>query len=251
MANYYNILDTLRNHLENDAIVNTVTTGDIFQVDLAKQTIFPLSHIMVNSATFEGNVIRFNISLLAMDIVDLSKDEAIEIFLGNDNEQDVLNTQLAVVNRLYEMLRRGDLYSNNFMVDGNPTCEPFAERFENYLAGWTMTFDILVANTMTICDSITTQAVYSQVIDFETTPMNSIRYLCDGNQVAVCYGINETNITDLVAMFNSNPPVQNNACFLNYGTYSDNGDGRVRLDIPINTYNSICNGSLTLDVIYD
>ena len=75
MANYYNILDTLRTHLENDAIVNTVTTGDIFQVDLAKQTIFPLSHIMVNSATFEGNVIRFNISLLAMDIVDISKDE--------------------------------------------------------------------------------------------------------------------------------------------------------------------------------
>lgn len=251
MANYYNILDTLRTHLENDAIVNTVTTGDIFQVDLAKQTIFPLSHIMVNSASFEGNVIRFNISLLAMDIVDLSKDEITEIFLGNDNEQDVLNTQLAVVNRLYEMLRRGDLYSDNFMVDGNPTCEPFAERFENYLAGWTMTFDILVANTMTICDSINTTAVYSQVIDFESTPMNSIRYLCDGNQVAVCYGINETNITDLVAMFNSNPPIQDNACFLNYGTYSDNGDGRVRLDIPTNTYNSICNGSLTLDVIYD
>ena len=151
MANYYNILDTLRTHLNNDAIVNTVTTGDIFQVDLAKQTIFPLSHIMVNSATFEGNVIRFNISLLAMDIVDISKDEVTEMFLGNDNEQDVLNTQLAVVNRLYEMLRRGDLYSYNFMVDGNPTCEPFAERFENYLAGWTMTFDILVANTMTIC----------------------------------------------------------------------------------------------------
>ena len=151
MANYYNILDTLRTHLNNDAIVNTVTTGDIFQVDLAKQTIFPLSHIMVNSATFEGNVIRFNISLLAMDIVDISKDEVTEMFLGNDNEQDVLNTQLAVVNRLYEMLRRGDLYSDSFMVDGNPTCEPFAERFENYLAGWTMTFDILVANTMTIC----------------------------------------------------------------------------------------------------
>lgn len=151
MANFYNILDTLKNHLEGDAIVNTVTTGDIFQVDLGKQTIFPLSHIMVNNATFEGNVIRFNVSLLAMDIVDISKDEITDIFLGNDNEQDVLNTQLAVLNRLYEMLRRGDLYTNNFMVEGNPSCEPFAERFENYLAGWTMTFDILVANTMTIC----------------------------------------------------------------------------------------------------
>ena len=151
MANFYTIIDTLKNHLDNDAIVNTVTTGDIFQVDLGKQTIFPLAHIMVNSAVFEANVIRFNISLLAMDIVDISKDEVTEIFIGNDNEQNVLNTQLAVLNRLYEILRRGDLYSDNFIVDGNPTCEPFAERFENYLSGWTMTFDILVANNMTIC----------------------------------------------------------------------------------------------------
>jgi hypothetical protein len=37
------------------------------------------------------------------------------------------------------------------MVDGNASCEPFAERFENYLAGWTMTLDILVPNSMTIC----------------------------------------------------------------------------------------------------
>jgi hypothetical protein len=245
MANFYTIIDTLKNHLDNDAIVNTVTTGDIFQVDLGKQTIFPLAHIMVNSAVFEANVIRFNISLLAMDIVDISKDEVTEIFLGNDNEQDVLNTQLAILNRLYEILRRGDLYSDNFMVDGNPTCEPFAERFENYLSGWTMTFDILVANTMTICDSITTTAVYSQVIDFESTPMNSIRYLCDGDFITACYGTNQTNITDLVAMFNAEN------CFPDYGVYSDNGDGRVRLDIPTNLYNSICNGSLTLDVIYD
>jgi hypothetical protein len=148
---FYQLTETIKEQLLNDVNVNTVTTGDITEIDLSKQTIFPLSHIMVNSATFEGNVIRFNISLLAMDIVDISKDEVTEMFLGNDNEQDVLNTQLAVVNRLYEMLRRGDLYSDNFMVDGNPTCEPFAERFENYLAGWTITFDILVANTMTIC----------------------------------------------------------------------------------------------------
>ena len=41
--------------------------------------------------------------------------------------------------------------TNNFVVDGNPSCEPFTERFENLLAGWTMTFDVLVPNEMTIC----------------------------------------------------------------------------------------------------
>jgi hypothetical protein len=131
--------------------VNTVTEGDIFKVDLAKQTIFPLAHIMVNTATFEGNVIRFNVSLIAMDIVDISKEESVNSYLGNDNEQDVLNTQLVVLNRAYEVMRRGDLSSDLYQVDGNPTCEPFTERFENLLAGWTMTFDVLIPNEMSIC----------------------------------------------------------------------------------------------------
>ena len=151
MGNYYTILDTLKTNLENDSFVNTVTQGDIFAVDLAKQTIFPLCHIIVNSATFESNVIRFNVSVMAMDIVNKSKDEDTDIFNGNDNEVYVLNTMISILNRLYEELRRGDLYTLPFQVNGNPSLEPFAERFENYLAGWTMTCDILVPNDMTVC----------------------------------------------------------------------------------------------------
>ena len=151
MANYYNILNTLKGHFDNDPFINTVTEGDIFAVDLAKQTIFPLVHIIVNNATFEANIIRFNISLLAMDLVDISKTENTDPFIGNNNEQDVLNTTLAVLNRCYEFMRRGDLYSDNYEVDGNASCEPFSERFENNIGGWTMTFDLLVPNSMTIC----------------------------------------------------------------------------------------------------
>ena len=151
MNGFYTIIDKLKAHLDADIFVNTVSEGDIFKVDLAKQTIFPLAHIMINTATFEGNVIRFNVSLIAMDIVDISKDEVTNIYLGNDNEQDVFNTQLVVLNRAYELMRRGDMYSDLYQVDGNPTCEPFTERFENLLAGWTMTFDVLIPNEMSIC----------------------------------------------------------------------------------------------------
>ncbi len=66
MANYYTVLDTLKTNLENDPFVNTVTQGDIFGVDLAKQTIFPLVHIIVNNATFESNIIRFNVSYISL-----------------------------------------------------------------------------------------------------------------------------------------------------------------------------------------
>lgn len=149
---YYEILTKLQTELNNDALVNTVSSGDIFDVDLSKQTIFPLCHIIVNSATFVDNVIQYNISILSMDVVDVSKDETTDKFRNNDNEQDVLNTQLNILNRLYEKLRRGNLYDDNYQVDGTPNLEIFVDRFENKLAGWTMTVNINTPNVMTVCD---------------------------------------------------------------------------------------------------
>jgi len=148
---YFDIIDKLKAHFEADVLVNTVTQGNLFDIDLSKQTIFPLVHIIVNTASLESNVVRYNISILAMDIVDITKDETVSEFDGNDNELYVLNTQLQVLTRCYELLLRGDLWSDKFQIDGNPTCEPFVDRFENKLAGWTMTCDILIPNGMTIC----------------------------------------------------------------------------------------------------
>jgi hypothetical protein len=150
MTAYYDILTTIKAQLDADVFVNTVTQGDIFDVDLSKQTIFPLSHIMVNNVNRESNTLRFSVTVMCMDIVDKSKSETTDIFLGNDDEQDVLNTQLAVALRMLEIFDRGDNV-RTFRIDGDPTIEPFTERFENYLAGWAVSFDILVPNDMTIC----------------------------------------------------------------------------------------------------
>ena len=149
---YYSVLTKLQTELNNDPLINTVSEGDLFSVDLAKQTIFPLCHIIVNSATFVDNVIQYNISILAMDVVDISKEETSDKFRGNDNEQDVINTQISVMNRLYEKLRRGNLYDDNYQVDGSPSIEFFVDRFENKLAGVTMSFNLNTPNVMTVCD---------------------------------------------------------------------------------------------------
>ena len=131
--------------------VNTVTTGDIYDIDLSKQSIFPLSHIVVNSVTAQEQVLSFNITVMAMDIVVESKEKTTDIFRGNNNEQDVLNTQLAVLNKLIMVLRRGTLYSEKFQLEGDPTLEPFYERFENRLAGFAATMDVIIHNDIDIC----------------------------------------------------------------------------------------------------
>jgi len=147
---FYNLTTTIKEQLELDAFVNTVTEGDLADVDLGKQNIFPLAHLMVNQATKEGNVLRFNVTVLTMDIVDKTSDKTTDKFVGNDNTHDVLNTQMLVALRALELFDRG-VNRGKFTIEGNPTFEPFTERFENYLAGWATTFDVLVPNEMTIC----------------------------------------------------------------------------------------------------
>ena len=148
---FYQITETIKDQLLNDVNVNTVTTGDITDIDLSKQTIFPLCHIIVNNITIEEQTLRFSMSILAMDIVDQSKDETTDIFRGNNNEHDVLNTQLAVINKLIGVLRGGALYTTKYQLDGDPSCEPFYDRFENQLGGWACTFDVLIENDINIC----------------------------------------------------------------------------------------------------
>lgn len=147
---YFDLIDKLKEHFDNDPIVNTTTKGDIFKVDLSKQSLFPLCHVIVNDVTFQESVINYSVSIIAMDIVDFSKEEG-DAFNGNNNEDYVLNTMLQVQNRVYDLLRRGDLHTDKFQVDGTPTCEPFTDRFENVVAGWTQSLNIIVPNDGTIC----------------------------------------------------------------------------------------------------
>jgi hypothetical protein len=148
---FYLLTDLIKEQLLSDEDVNTVTFGDITEVDLYKQSIFPLSHLVVNSVTSAENTLSFNISILSMDIVDQSKEETTDRFVGNNNEQDVFNTQLTVLNKLIQRLRIGTLYRDLYQVVGDVTLEPFKDRFENELAGWTATFDVMIQNDIDIC----------------------------------------------------------------------------------------------------
>lgn len=151
MNGFYRVLDEIKEALQDDPNCNTVTYGDISQVDLDKQTIFPLAHIIVNGATSGENTITFNLSILAMDIVDIRKEVKTNTFLGNDNEQDILNTQLSVLNKVIQNLRIGNLYQDKYQVLGDVTLEPFRDRFENQIAGWTATLDVIIGNDVNVC----------------------------------------------------------------------------------------------------
>jgi len=153
MRQVYTVLDKLKTKLKDNGITNTVTFGDILEVDLDKTTIYPLSHISLGDVVFSSHIITATIQLFCLDVVDKTNELTDDdIFYGNDNLQDILNTQLQVVNDIQQELRRGGLFDENLQLTTDITASPFMDNFENQLAGWAVTINIeLPNNEHTIC----------------------------------------------------------------------------------------------------
>ena len=177
---YFKILDTLRAQLQATNLISTITDGQISDIDLAKQTIFPLAHIIINSASIEGKMQRFNITVLAMDILD-SKEKY-------DLEPSIMNAMLQALNRVHDIMKRGDLNPDYIMMDGDATLEPFTDRFENKLAGWAMTFDVIMPSDMTICDTGFTSGCPNVTVTDGSETIQVLAggtYTCEGGSASV------------------------------------------------------------------
>lgn len=187
MIGYYDVTEKIHNHLISDIDINTVVIGDLGQVDLNKQTIFPLSHILVGTAEFINGIIRFSVTVSCMDVVDETKkdirDEA-EKFKGLDNKQDVSNTMLAVIENLNRELGKGDLYDEGWELQGNLSAEPFEDRFRNLLTGWSATFTIDVPNRIQNCRTETPPLPPEDRVSFSsdviTFSSDTIKFSSDG-----------------------------------------------------------------------
>jgi hypothetical protein len=151
MIGYYEITTALHDFLQADPDVNTVEMRGVDDIDTAKQSIFPLAHITVESSEFLEGVIRFAVRVSVMDLVDdrrvnndLPDDEK---WKGIDNRQDVLNTTLSVIERLIRHIQKGGLSDSAYELQTN-SAEPFEERFENLLTGWSSALVIDIPNTI-------------------------------------------------------------------------------------------------------
>lgn len=152
MTQVYDILTKIKDRLQANPNVFSVTYGDLTEVDLNKTTIFPLSHIKITDVEFDASVINFRINLICADVVDYSKDDVSDdLFNLNANLIDVHNTQLQVINDIIQQFRRGGLYSDKYQLIVNPTANAFTDRFENSLAGWEVNIDVQVSNDISVC----------------------------------------------------------------------------------------------------
>ena len=148
---YNNVIDTLACVGEQLLNIQSVTSGDIWEIDLEKNTLFPLFHINPVNVTVGMGIRTFNFQLFIMDLVE--PDES--------NEQEVLSDCLEIMNDIIAIYKHGEiLYSydaaageeQRYFIDNDFTIEPFTERFDNSVTGWVMSFAITVENELNSCN---------------------------------------------------------------------------------------------------
>ena len=148
---FYKIATLVRDTLSDHPDISVVTMGDYNQVDLNKQTIFPLAHIQPSNSTINEQTIDYTFNVIALDIVDFNKDNVKDltpdVFRGNDNLQDVWASMLNVLNDLYLRIAK----SSDYEAGESPNVDFFDMRFENGLAGCGITITITSENGHAIC----------------------------------------------------------------------------------------------------
>lgn len=129
---------------EADSQVNKVTKKQ----DLAKETIFPLVNVIIESGGFtNGSTVNFNVELSCFDIRNISKEIQTDDFWGNDNEVDNHNLAIAVLNRLWNKMYI-DFEENNITASENPSFELGSFEAPKLLDGARLTFAVEVPNTV-------------------------------------------------------------------------------------------------------
>ena len=144
MTGYYKILETWTAELKAAGFRN-VTFGSIEDVDLNRQSIFPLAHIVPDTVNRDGKMTTYTFEILGMDLVDFNKDDYRDMPEPThqpSNVQDVLNDILIRLSNAAQTFITGNNFDLLMQATGTQDYIPFMERFESLLAGFTFSITI-------------------------------------------------------------------------------------------------------------
>jgi hypothetical protein len=152
---YYNVLEYFKTIMSNHPSLGSVTQGDIFEIDAREFPVYPLGNILITNASFGLKTSTFTCQLTIADKVKLKNNESsgstnfqVIPFNGTDDVVDIHANTLAILNDLTSYTQRSVEAAE---INDDIDCVPFKDNFDNGLAGWVCTFDMLVHNDKNIC----------------------------------------------------------------------------------------------------
>jgi hypothetical protein len=163
---YNNVVNTLCRIGQYHLQIASVSVGDIYDINLENQK-FPLLHINPTSVQTGDSELVYNFQIFICDLVSEKSDWQTEqaslltkLVDPKNNEQQVWNQTLAIATDIIGMLRHSsrqstlqddDINKPVYFTQDQFSIEPFQERFDNLLCGWTFTIGIKTMNDFDTC----------------------------------------------------------------------------------------------------
>ena len=147
---YNNVIDTLKNLGANHLQIKTTTVGDIFDIDLEKNTLYPLMHLNPVNVTTRRTELVYNFQVFIMDLVEPDGSNEQEVY------SDVLQICIDIIgilsNSKWQAQLALDINAPVYFAEGDFTCEPFKERFDQSVTGWVFNIGLTVQNSFQTCE---------------------------------------------------------------------------------------------------
>ena len=148
MKSLFALTDAIKNELDSNVLLNSVTYGDVDEIELLKSNRYPLAHVGISTGTISDATSEINLSVIFIQQVDDVKEQEDSF---NDSELYAQNNMLSAATRLVQVLKRGDLYQQGFQLNEDATLEFFGDRFTDRVAGVTVDMTVTIKNQASIC----------------------------------------------------------------------------------------------------
>ena len=152
---YYNALDYFKTIMSNHPSIAQVSQGDIFQLDTIEFPYYPLGNIIITQARFDKSKTVYSCQLTVADKIKLKNNESVGIYneqiipyIGVDDTVDIHANTLSIIN---DLLSYTQYAVQAFDINDQITLTAFKDQFDNGLAGWVASFDLISHNDRPRC----------------------------------------------------------------------------------------------------
>jgi hypothetical protein len=152
---YYNVINYFKTIMSNHPSIEVVTFGDAWDIGERQFPAYPMGNILILESDFGTNITNYKVQLIVADKVknknnesDPTNNEQLIPLYGVDDKADAWANTLAIINDLTSYTQRGVA---GFEINDDIVCTPFAERFDNGLAGWQAEFTLTTHNDRNRC----------------------------------------------------------------------------------------------------
>lgn len=152
---YYNVLNYFKTIMTNHPSIAMVSQGELSDFDYDEFPNYPVGNVQIINANWGTSTTDYQIQLIVADKVKNKNDESnprtneITIpFYKRDDLVDIHANTFSILNDLTSYTQRS---VDGFEINTDIVCEPFSDRFNNGLAGWSATFTLTTHNDKNRC----------------------------------------------------------------------------------------------------